>query len=315
VAEPSIDADAAAFLQQLRESNAEGLSAGGVVERARSNNSSFLRQAGIDPVPVDSVEDLSIPSGATELGARLYRGSPEAGALLVFFHGGGWVLGDLDSYNGFCRAIAAGCAIDVLSVDYRLAPEHPFPAAVDDAIAAAAWAAETIAEERPLLVGGDSAGGNLAAIVGQRAAAGAAPALALQLLLYPVLDCNLETESRRRFGDDHLLTHADMRWFFLQYVQSPEASLDPRVSPLKAESLAGVAPAFLVVGSHDPLHDEVIAYASRLHEAGVEARVRMFDGQIHGFLTIPKAIPSAAAAMDEILGELSALLDRYCPSD
>lgn len=301
-----LDADTAAFLQELVDAEAPPITAG-TPEQARAANAEFLRQVGIDPVEVELVEDLEILVGDRTVPARRFRPSPDAVAVLVYFHGGGWVLGDLEGHDTFCRLIAAEANVEVLNVDYRLAPEHPFPAGLDDAYAAVEWAAAELAGGRPLMVGGDSSGGNMAAAVSLRARDEGGPGIAWQILLYPVLDHDLETDSYRQLGEGHLLLRDDMAWFLDHYVPDPDQRAHPYVSPLRAESFADVAPAYLSIGGYDPLRDEAMAYAERLGEAGVEARMRVHESLIHGFLTMPKAIPSTEAAIAETVAEIGAL--------
>ena len=246
-------------------------------------------------------EDRSLPGPGGPIPVRVYRPGDGPAPVLVYFHGGGWVLGSIATAHGVCATLArlAGCV--VCSVDYRLAPEHAFPAALDDAWAATTWADEH-AEElggRPgaLAVGGDSAGGNLAAVCALRARGAGLP-LALQLLVYPVLDADLETPSYREFADGYFLTAHGMRWFWDQYL--PEGDrFAPDASPLRAPDLAGVAPALVIIPENDVLRDEGEAYARRLEEAGVPVKLSRYDGMIHGFLRMPGVIDRANDALSE----------------
>ncbi len=246
--------------------------------------------------------DLSIPGPAGAIPARHYvasDGNPSRGAL-VYYHGGGFVLGDLDSHDGICRDLAAGSGVAVLAVDYRLAPEHPFPAGVEDAWAALAWAHEHAGElgaaPGNLAVGGDSAGGNFAAVVALMARDAGVP-LRLQVLVYPVTD---ETEERRaaRAGDDAgiFLTTAAMDWFEGHYGADRG---DWRASPLLAEDLAGVAPAVVLTCEYDLLRAEGDEYAQRLEAAGVPVAHRAYPGLVHGVLGMGSLVPAAQALMDE----------------
>jgi acetyl esterase len=231
--------------------------------------------------------------------------------LLVFFHGGGFMYGDLDSHDAACRFLAERSGVRVLAVDYRLAPEDPFPAAYDDAVAAYRWvlanAASLGADPARIAVGGDSAGGNLAAGVGLAAAAEGLP-LAFQLLLYPTTDADRDTESLRMFGDGFYLTSAFMDLANASYVPAGMSGRDPRVSPLFAELPAGMAPALVVTAGFDPLRDEGEAYARRLADAGVEVELRRFCDQIHGFVNIVGVGRSSRAANAEIAAKLKAAL-------
>lgn len=258
-----------------------------------------------------SVQELAIPGPAGDIPARVY--TPKAlrqdnglAPALVFFHGGGWVIGDLDTHDVVCRAIADDGQLVVISIDYRLAPEHKFPAAVDDAIAATGWIASHakklgIDPER-LCVGGDSAGGNLAAALSLRARDAGGPDIALQLLLYPVLDWDFERASYRDYGGgDHLISRADMAWFWDQHVAAEDRA-NPLAAPLRAPDLAGLPEAVVVVAGCDPLHDEGIAYARRLAEAGVPVTVKDHGDMAHGFFTLVDLIGPANAAVADIGG-------------
>jgi acetyl esterase len=305
--------DAAAFLQELADMNAPSITAG-TPENARANNAEFLRQVGIGRVDIKQVEDVAIPSEGAPIPARRYCAGESAAAVLVFFHGGGWVLGDLEGHDPLCRLLAAEADVEVLNVDYRLAPEHRFPAGLDDAFAAIRWAADNLAAGRPLIVAGDSSGGNLAAAVALRARDEGGPEIALQILLYPVLDHDLATDSYTRLGEGHLLLRDDMSWFFDHYVPDAADRANPYVSPLRAPDLAGVAPAYLALGGYDPLIDEGLAYGRRLEAAGVPVESKTYEDMIHGFLTMPKAIPSTQAAIDEVVGKVAALVKTTAAS-
>jgi acetyl esterase len=233
--------------------------------------------------------DLTIPGPDSPLRARHYLPSKPAPApLLVFFHGGGFVVGDIESHDGLCRTICRDAGIHVLSVDYRLAPEHKAPAAVDDCVAAYRWAlehaAELDADPNHIGVGGDSAGGNLAALVALRSRDEGIRQPALQALLYPGLDLSAKTRSRTLFSDGFLLSKQDMDWFTKLYLEGAGiAADDPRVSPLKAADLSGLAPALVLTAGFDPLRDEGNAYAAALRSAGVSVDHRQFDALPHGF--------------------------------
>jgi acetyl esterase len=229
---------------------------------------------------VANVRDLDIPGSAGDVRVRLYEPAPGPLPMLVYFHGGGWVTGSLQTHDGVCRSLAnrAGCA--VVAVDYRMAPEHRFPAAVEDAWAAVVWAA---AQDPPALaVGGDSAGGNLAAVMALRARDSGGPPLALQLLVYPVTDHDLETASYLENADGFVLTRESMRWYWDHYLPEAGARAHEHASPLRATSLEGVAPAVVLTCQYDPLRDEGEAYAQRLAEAGVPVICRRYDGLVHG---------------------------------
>jgi acetyl esterase len=247
-------------------------------------------------VPVKSVEDLSVPGAEGDLPARVYR-PDETGPLptVVFFHGGGWVIGDLETHDNVARAIARDSRAVVLSVGYRLAPEAPFPAAVEDALATTRWAADHLAElggTDVLAVAGDSAGGNLAAVVAQQLTT----RLAAQLLIYPATDVTGDHPSRAENGTGYSLDTATMEWFYARYA-GHVTDVDARLSPLLATDLDGVCPALVVTAEYDPLRDEGEAYAARLRDAGVPAETRRYDGMIHGFFDMGGASAAAQAAV------------------
>ena len=227
---------------------------------------------------------------------------------LVYFHGGGWVIGDLDTHDGVCRLIANAAQCAVISVDYRLAPEHKFPAAVDDAWAATRWivghAGQLAIDPTRVAVGGDSAGGNLAAVVALMARDAGGPTLALQVLQYPVTDLSAETRSYQDFAEGYTLTRTGMRWFKAHYLDKPEDARDWRVSPLLAPSLAGVAPALIVTAGFDPLRDEGTAYAERLRDAGVTVDYVCYGGMLHGFTPMGKLIETGNRAVTLIAGAM-----------
>jgi acetyl esterase len=264
------------------------------------------------PPEIGSVRNLPAEGPAGVIPLRVYRprGIAERTVLPVFvyFHGGGWVIGDLDTHDVLCRQLTAEAEISVISVDYRLAPEHKYPAAVDDAWAATRWVAahagQLAVDPTRLAVGGDSAGGNLAAVVALLARDAGAPSIALQVLQYPVTDLAAETRSYEQFADGYMLTRNGMRWFKAHYLDKPEDARDWRASPLRAPSLAGVAPALIVTAGHDPLRDEGAAYAERLREADVMVDYVCYGGMLHGFTPMGKLIATGNRAVSLIAGAL-----------
>jgi acetyl esterase len=257
---------------------------------------------------VADVHDVSIPTGAGPLRARVYRPDSEGDLpCLVWLHGGGWVLGSIESHDHLCHAIAARTPCCVLSIDYRLAPEHPFPAAVDDAWAGLEWTLASTGELRidsdRIAVGGDSAGGNLAAVLALRARDAGVP-LALQLLVYPVTDADLDSPSYREHASGLNLNRDEMKWFWDAYVPDGD-QFHPEASPLRAETLAGVAPALIQIAEHDPLFSEGEAYGRRLAEAGVPSTVTYYDGTIHGFVKMPSLTSKANDAVAEMAAALA----------
>ncbi|MFF8594493.1 alpha/beta hydrolase [Streptomyces sp. NPDC015220] len=275
--------------------------------------------AGRRPVrELPRVTDRSVPgpAGAPEVPVRIYEpvvAPAAAPAVVVFFHGGGWVLCGLDSHDGLCRELAARTNAVVVSVDFRLAPEHRFPSAAEDAWAATAWVAAQAArlgwDPGRLAVAGDSSGGNLAAAVALMARDRGGPALAAQLLAYPVLDHRMATESYRAYATGFFHTTAHMRWYWEQYLGEEGDGSHPYASPGLAADLAGVPPAVLVLPECDPLRDDALAYAGRLEAAGAAPRVRVWPGTFHGFLGLTGLLPEADRALAEAARDLRAALE------
>ena len=263
-------------------------------------------------LPVARVESLTLPGAAGPIGARLYVPDGQVRGLLVYYHGGGWVVGDLDTHEAPCRFLAREAGVAVMSVDYRRAPEHRFPAAVDDAMAAFRWAsAETARLGVPparVAVGGDSAGGNLAAVVALLATRAGGPAPRAQLLVYPVTDLSKKHPSYQLFAEGFFLRASDMDWYRGQYLPDAAAALDPRASPLLAPDLHGLPPAIVLTAGFDVLRDEGEAYAKRLADAGVAVTHRRVPGQIHGFGNATGISASARTAMGEAARKLAELL-------
>jgi acetyl esterase len=262
------------------------------------------------PDEVDEVVDLSIPGPGGPLRVRVYRPlSTEILPVVIWLHGGGWVVGTIESHDPVCRALANRTPCVVVAVDYRLAPEAPFPAALEDSWAATQWVAEEAlklgADASRLVVAGDSAGGNLAAAVALRARDRRLE-LALQVLVYPVTDAELESESYQRLATGLNLTRAKMEWYWKQYLGGADG-LDPEASPLRALDLTGVAPAIVQTAEYDPLLSEGEAYARRLEEAGVPVTLTRYDAVIHGFIRMPALVAEADFALAEIASAVAAL--------
>jgi acetyl esterase/lipase len=264
----------------------------------------------LDREPVASVTDRTTLSAGAGVPVRIYR--PVACALgpmttkpavLVWFHGGGWTVGDLEVADAPCRALANRVGVVVVSVGYRLAPEHPFPAALDDATATVRWVvahgSELGIDARRLAVGGDSAGGNLAAVVCQQLRAGG-PAISFQLLVYPVTDGRLSSPSMTDFAEGYGLGREEMDWYWRQYV-GDRARDDPRMSPLRApdDALVGLPPAIVISAELDPLRDEGEAYGRRLRAAGVDCEIARYRRMVHGFYSLPGVVPAARTAIQQ----------------
>jgi acetyl esterase len=256
-----------------------------------------------------TVTDHSAPGRGGAIPVRLYvpAAAPAPGPLLVYFHGGGWVQGSIETHDASCRLLAHLSGVRVLSVDYRLAPEHPYPAAVEDAVSAYAWAADHAAtlgaDPARLAVGGDSAGGNLAAVLAQAARDDERlPDVAFQLLLYPVTDAAERTPSYAAFADGYLLTASGMDWFLGHYLPDAARRAEPAASPLRAESLSGLPPAYVATCVPDVLRDEGEEYARRLRAAGVAVATHRHD-QVHGFFNTA-AVRSSRVALAQVAGAL-----------
>jgi acetyl esterase len=280
---------------------------------ARAADLASIQASGGEPEPVGEVTDLTIAGPGGELPLRLYR--PASGRplpALLYFFGGGWVLGTIDTADGVSRSLANSSGALVVVPGYRLAPEHPFPAAIDDCYAALRWVAghagEIGADPARLAVGGDSAGGNLAAAVALRARAGG-PALAGQLLVYPNTDQLADDESMRAADDPFLFNRRSVAWYRQHYLARPADAANPLASPLRAESLAGLPPALVITAEYDPLRDQGEAYARRLADDGVPVELRRYQGMVHGFFTMAGTVPASRAAIAQAASRLRAWLD------
>jgi len=269
-----------------------------------------------EPPELKSVAPLAIPAPHGSIPGRIYtpnklRQTDGLAPCLVFFHGGGWVIGDLDTHDVVCRKLADEGQLIVISIDYRRAPEHKFPAAVDDAITATAWIATHAREfgidAARLLVGGDSAGGNLATVVAIAARDGNGPAISGQVLIYPATDFTMVHPSHSEPETSILLTHSVIRWFRDHYLNGTADVHDWRASPALAGTLVGLPPAYVLTAGADPLRDEGDDYARRLTQAGVAVKHRTFPGQFHGFFTMGKLLQQANVAASEIGAWLRAL--------
>jgi acetyl esterase len=261
-------------------------------------------------VEVDVVENLVV--GDRDVPVRVYQPKSEQPLpALVYYHGGGWVIGDLEMHDDTCRVLANTARCVVVSADYRLAPEHPFPGPLDDCWSVLRWAEAELGERgwngKTLAVGGTSSGGNLAAAVALRARHEGV-ALSLQVLLYPALDSTMATASWHDFGQGYYLTAPQMEWYWRQYAPDPAVRLLPEVSPSQDRDLAGLAPALVVTAECDLLRDEAEAYARRLRESGVPARLLRFTGQIHGFLSLGASLPEVQEAKVAIASLVGATL-------
>jgi acetyl esterase len=294
------------LLDAMTAAGGPALGTQGVVEtRAAFDNMPLPRKQ----IALASVENRRIPGPAGEIPIRIYQPyGLGVKPVLVYLHGGGWVIGTLDSYDSVCRELAEGAGCVVVSVDYRLAPEHRYPAAPEDCYAAVKWvsanAAALGADAKRIAVGGDSAGGNLSAVVTQMARDKGGPALAFQLLIYPVTDADFTRRSYVDNAEGYLLTTASMHWFWDHYVPNAAQRAEPYASPIRAADLTGLPPAWVCTAEFDPLRDEGEAYAKRLQSAGVSTSLTRFDGLIHGFVTMGLVAPKAQAGVDEAVAAL-----------
>ena len=308
-----LDPQAQAFLEQLAAAGAPPLHELSVEEARQVIVQLFGTQG--DPEPVGAVQERIIPGAAGEMPARIYTPSGHGPfPVLVYFHGGGWVIGNLEAYDATCRALtnAAGCM--VVAMEYRLAPEHQFPAAPEDCYAATQWVAANAAaiggDPARLAIGGDSAGGNLTAVVAHMVRDRGGPALRYQLLVYPVTDYHFDTASYRENAEGYLLTRDAMVWFWNHYLRSAADGTNPLASPLRAANLHGLPPAMVLTAEFDPLRDEGEAYAARLQEAGVPVTLKRYEGMIHGFFSLGAVFAQGQQAMTDAAAGLRAALAR-----
>jgi len=285
-----LDPQAQAFLDQMEALNAPALNTL-TPEDARKAFEMMAEFLEMEPEPIAKSENRMIPGPGGQIPVRIY--TPEGSEpfpVLVFFHGGGFVIGSVELYDEFCRELANGAGCMVVSVDYRLAPEHKFPAAVEDCYAATEWVAENAkaigGNPALIAVGGDSAGGNLSAVVAQMARDKGTPPLVFQLLIYPATDFVHETQSSKE-NTGYFLTKDDMVWFGSLYLRSETDGSSPQASPLLAEDLSGLPPALVITAEFDPLRDDGEAYADKLRKSGVAVVCTRYNGMIHGFLSLP----------------------------
>src|SRR5580692_5733304 len=299
----ALDEATAGFLTQLAESGAKPLPEL-TPEEARGFTAMLRELYGPGP-EVDSAYDVELPTAdGHTFTVRVLVPAGEIRALVVYYHGGGWVIGNIDEYDNLARTLANTLHAAIVNVDYRLAPEHRYPAAADDSWTALQWAAGKMAEIAggpvPLIVMGDSAGGNLSAVVAQRARAAGGPRIDCQALIYPVTDSDFGRPGYADPANQLLLTADSMIWFWGHYVADPADRLHPDVAPLRAASLAGLPPAIVLTAEYDVLRQEGEAYADRLREAGVPVEAKRFAGQMHGFFTMLNIVPGSSEAIDYI---------------
>jgi acetyl esterase len=275
-------------------------------EEARASVSGAAEMIGPGP-EVSLVEDIAIPGREAQIPARLYR-PDDAAATIVWFHGGLWVIGDLDSHDAMCRILANAARCNVVSVAYRLAPEHPFPTPLEDCWDALNWSAAEFAP-RPLVVGGDSSGGNLAAVCALRARGQGGPELALQVLVYPMTDSAMDTHSYvEHGGDDTVMGERDVAWSYDHYLPEGTERDNPEISPLRAPSLSNLPPTIIVTDEYDPLRDEGQAYAARLREAGVTLIAHHYEDMMHVFFQFVNVFERGNQAVEQVGQDIQAVL-------
>jgi acetyl esterase len=310
-----LDPDAAAVLKAFRDA---GRPSYDTLTPADARALYLAARAVVNPDPPEmaAVREMMVPGPAGAIPLRIYtpptlHRSDGMSPCLVFFHGGGWVIGDLDSHDVVCRSLAVEGETMVIAVHYRLAPEHKFPAAIDDAIAATRWIADNAVQlnldAARISVGGDSAGGNLAAVVAIDARDNGGPTIAGQVLIYPATDFAMTHASHGEPETDCLLTEATIRWFAAHYLNSRDDVDDWRASPARVATLAGLPPAYVLTAGADPLRDEGDDYAAQMADAGVAVTHRSYPGQFHGFITMGKILPKANEALRDIGSWLKAL--------
>ena len=289
------------MLEAMRASAWKGV-ASSTPEESRRFFTQRAAMAGAAP-DVARATDVEIPTRSGAIKGRVLMpkdGKPTC--LVVFYHGGGWVIGSIDDCDFIARFMIEKTNCAAVLVDYRLAPEHPYPTPLDDAWDGLAWSAKEAERLRvPLIVAGDSAGGNLATVCSMLARDRGGPKIALQILMYPVVDCDMETPSYRENGQGYVLTVADMSWFFDQYLKGDKAKrADPLISPLRALRLGGLPPALIMSAEYDVLRDEAETYGKRLAAAGVKVWVKRYRGMTHGFVRLQNFVDVARTGMDDI---------------
>jgi acetyl esterase len=310
-----LDLQIESLLRQLEQQGVPPVHTLTPIQARQSRNPLFVKLGG-PPEAVANVEDLTIPGPGGEIPIRVYTPNGVGPfPILIYFHGGGWVICNLDTHDGVCRSLANGAFCVVVSVDYRLAPEHRFPAAVEDAYAATQWVAVNAhrinGDWSRIAVAGDSAGGNLAAVVSLMARDKGSPSLTYQVLVYPVTDLSsFDTDSYHQHGEGYLLTKDSMQWYRGHYIGAQERLRNPYASPLLAKELKGLPPALVITAEFDVLTDEAEAYAERLRQAGVPVAYTCYSRMIHAFFNLAAVVDRARDAMDEAAAALRSAFAR-----
>jgi acetyl esterase len=302
------------FLDQMQAAPGPKMSEAGA-QVAREIFVALMQLVGPKDVPVGRTENLTVPGPAGPIPIRVY--TPVAAGrdplpALIYYHGGGFVIGNIETHDGLCRKMANEGGFRVISVDYRLAPECKYPAAIEDAFAALAWvqlnAADIGVDANRIAVGGDSAGGALAAQVAQLAKAKGGPPLACQMLLFPVTQVGEETSSLREFAVGYFLEKETLDWFYDSYLPRDADKSDPKISPLRAKDLSGLPPAYVMLGGYDPLHDEGSQYAEKLRAAGVKVTVADYPSMVHCFVYMQSFLPQAHEALSSASKSVGSIL-------
>lgn len=315
MAKGKLDPQIETLLQQMEAKGVPPVTALTPMQARESRNPVFVELGG-PRESIAHVENLNIPGAGGGIPIRVYTPNGKGPfPVLLYFHGGGWVICNLDTHDALCRSLANGASCLVVSVDYRLAPEHKFPAAIEDAYAATHWVAGNAhginGDPGRIAVGGDSAGGNLAAVVSLMARDKGGPALVYQLLVYPATNLSsLDTDSYREHGEGYILTRESMEYYRGHYIEREEDVRNPYASPLLAEDLGDLPPALVITAEFDVLTDEAEAYGKRLKEAGVPVRYFCYDGMIHPFFSLAGAVDRARDAMDEATAALRSAFAR-----
>ena len=312
-----LDSIVKGFLDQMAAAGGPKMSEAGAAV-ARETFVGLMQIAGPKDVPVGKTENLTVPGPGGPIPIRVY--TPVAAGrdpmpALIYYHGGGWVIGNIETHDGLCRMMANEGGFRVISVDYRLAPENKFPAAIDDAFAALTWVAANAAhvgvDANRIAVGGDSAGGALAAEVAQMAKAKGGLTLACQMLLFPVTQIGEMTNSLRDFAAGYFLEKETLDWFYDCYLPPDADKSDPKISPLRAKDLSGLPTAYVMLGGFDPLHDEGLQYAEKLRAAGVKVTVADYDSLVHCFIYMQSFLPQANQALTAASKAVGAILNAH----
>lgn len=300
----ALDKATTAFLAQMAESGAKPISEMTLAE-ARSVGLTLAELSGPGPEVGRAQDSVIAASDGGSIPVRILGPAGVPRGVIVYYHGGGWVMGSIDENDTLARVLVQRTGCTVVLVGYRLAPEHPYPTAADDAYTALKWVADNLADvagaDVPIIVAGDSAGGNLAAVVTHRARDAGTPTISMQVLVYPVTDYDMDNESYSDPANQLIANRDSMIWFWDHYVPDVASRRNPDASPMRASDLTGLPPAVVLTAEHDVLRDEGEAYADRLRQSGVPVQHRRFEGQMHIFFTLVNVLPGSAAGIDYVV--------------